>query len=201
MKKIVLGAAIACTMFLASCVKDNGNGFNNNNNLYNNTSDLTFWMAANCSTSPVVVTVDSQTSQISQYYPNGAPACGGLGCASFNLAPGTYTYVATGSDSTWRGSVTVTKSGCVFQQLQCTPGSVTFWVDSAADNIKVTLNGSSARINVAFPTTTPTCGTSGCATFNMPAGTYSYTAITDANVGYTGSVTVKNDSCMLVKLY
>jgi hypothetical protein len=197
MKKIIFFAAIAATMLLASCMKDNGNGYNN----YGNNSNVTFWMAANCSTTPVVVTVDSQTSQISQYYPNGAPYCGGVGCANFNLPAGTYNYIATGSDSTWRGSVTVAKSGCVFQQIQCTPGTITFWVDSAANNIKVTLNGGTSRITVSFPTTTPTCGTAGCATFNMPAGTYNYTAITAANVGYNGSVTVQNDSCALVKLF
>jgi hypothetical protein len=180
-------------------MKDNGYNNNYNSNLGNN-SNLTFWMAANCSTSPVVVTVDSQTAQISQYYPNGQPGCAAFGCANFNLRPGTYIYVATASDSTWRGSVTVPSAGCRIQQLQCSMGNVTFWVDSAANNTRVTISGNTSHISVAFPTSTPTCGTQGCANFTLPTGTYSYTAITSTNIGYTGSVTV-NDTCTLVKLY
>lgn len=198
MKKIALLSVLACTLLLASCLKDNNNGFNNLNTA---NSDLTFWIATNCSTAPVIVTVDSQTSQISEYFSNGQPSCGAYGCANFNLSPGTYTYVATATDTTWRGTVTVPRSGCLMQQLVCGMGNVTFWVDSAANFTQVTVNGSNAHISAAFPTSTPTCGTSGCANFNLPTGTYSYTAITDASIGYTGSVTVKNDSCVLVKLY
>jgi len=199
MRKMLFCGAIVATLLLASCLKDNGYNHNYNSN-FGNSSDLTFWMAANCSNNPVVVTVDSQTAQITQFYPNGQPSCAAIGCANFNLPPGTYTYMATASDTTWRGSVTVPKNGCLMQQLQCVMGNVTFWVDSAANNTRVTISGSTSRISVAFPTTTPTCGTQGCANFTLPTGTYSYTAITNTNIGYTGSVTV-SDTCTLVKLY
>jgi hypothetical protein len=197
MKKIALFGALVATLLLASCYKDN-NRYNNNGA---SNSDLTFWMAANCSTSPVTVTVDGQTGQISEYFPTTQPTCGAYGCANFNLPAGTFTYTATGNDTTWSGSVVVTQNACKLQQLQCSNGTVTFWVDSAANNTKVTIAGESYHISVAFPTSTPACGTSGCANFNLPTGSYTYTAVTGSNIGYTGSVNIGNDSCSLVRLF
>jgi hypothetical protein len=160
-------------------------------------------MAVNCSPNPITVKVDSQTAVMSDFFPITAPGCGAKGCANFNLPVGTYTYSATNGDSSWSGSVSIAAGTCTFQQLTCATGNVVFWVDSAANNTKVTLNVNSgpAYINTAFPTTTPTCGTTGCANFTLHVGTYTYTAITAANIGYTGTITVGNDSCTLVRLY
>ena len=200
MRNILFYSAIVATLLLSSCMQDNGN-YNNNNN-YNSGSNLTFWMQANCSTNPITVTIDGQSAQITQYFATSQPSCPSYGCANFYLPGGkTYTYTATGSDSTWTGSVTVPRSGCIQQLLTCATGTATFWVDSAANNIKVTIGTGSSHITAAFPTTTPVCGTTGCASFTLPAGTYSYTAITAANIGYSGSVTVKGDSCSLIRLY
>ena len=196
MKKTVLFSAIATLLLIASCRRDDHNQYN-----YNPTYNLTFWTAINCSPNPITVTVDSQTAVMSEYFPNVTPVCGTQGCANFNLAAGTYNYSATNTDTTWTGSVTVTKGGCTLQQFFCTTGNVTFWIDSAATNIKVTLNGGSKNITTAFPTSTPPCGTTGCANFIVHPGTYTYTAITSSNIGYAGSVTVGNDSCSLVRLY
>jgi hypothetical protein len=196
MKKTVLFGAIAALLLIASCRKDDGN-FNNNYPTYN----LTFWTAVNCSPNPITVTVDSQTAVMTKYFPNTTPGCGSNGCANFNLPAGTYNYSATNGDTTWNGSVSVTKGGCTLQPLYCATGNVTFWIDSAATNIRVTLNGGTTSITTAFPTSTPTCGTTGCANFTLHIGTYTYTAITASNIGYTGSVTVGNDSCSLVRLY
>jgi hypothetical protein len=196
MKKIVLFSAVAATLLIASCKKDNGNNYNNYP-----TPDITFWTAVNCSPNPITVTVDSQTAMITEYFPNTGPTCGNQWCANFSLPTGTYNYTATNGDTTWNGSVSVTKGVCSTQQLFCATGNVTFWVDSAANNINVTANNGTAPITVAFPTSTPTCGTSGCANFTLHIGTYTYTAITASNVGYTGSVTVRKDSCTLVKIY
>jgi endo-beta-N-acetylglucosaminidase D len=193
MKKIVLFSSIAALLLIASCKKDQ------NNNYY--AANLTFWTAVNCSPNPITVTVDSQTASITEYFPSSTPSCGYQGCANFNLPAGTYTYSATNTDTTWTGSVTVTKGGCTMQQLLCTTGNVTFWVDSAANNIQVTLNGGTTGITAAFPTTTPTCGTTGCANFTLHIGTYNYTAITSTGVGYNGTVRVGNDSCTVVRLY
>jgi len=188
MKKTVLLSAIATVLLIASCKKDN-NG------------NVTFWTAVNSSPNPISVSVGSQNAAVTQYFPTITPGCGTYGCASFCLPAGTYTYTATNTDTTWTGSVSVTKGGCTMQQLSCATGNVTFWVDSAANNIQVTLNGGTTPITAAFPTSTPTCGTSGCANFTLHIGTYNYTAITSGGVGYSGSVRVGNDSCTLVHLY
>ena len=194
MKKALFIIPIIAMLLIASCKKDDGNQ-------NYSTANLTFWTAINCSPNPITVKVDSQTAMITEYFPNAAPTCGNQSCANFNLPAGTYTYTATNGDTTWNGSVSVTKGGCTMQPLYCSTGNVTFWVDSAANNIKVTLDNGSTHITTAFPTTTPTCGTLGCANFTLHAGTYTYTAITSLNVGYTGTVTVGNDSCTLVKIY
>jgi len=197
MKNIALFSALAAILLIASCRKDDQNNNYNNYPGYN----LTFWTATNCSPNPITVTVDSQTAVMTEFFANTIPACGAQGCANFSLPTGTYTYSATNGDTTWTGSVSVTKGGCTMQQFFCNTGNVTFWVDSAANNIKVTLDGGSTHITTAYPTTTPTCGTLGCANFTLHPGTYTYTAITAANIGYTGSVIIGNDSCTLVRLY
>ena len=190
MKNVIYIAAILSTLLFASCRKDFGNNPN-----------LTFWTAVNCSPNPITVSIGNQTAVMTEYYPTVPPVCGSPGCASFNLSSGNYNYTATNGDTSWQGSVSVTKGGCNLQQLLCTTGSVTFWVDSAANNIRVKLNGATANINTAFPTSTPTCGSSGCANFTMHTGTYSYTATTASNIGYAGTVTITADSCTLVRLY
>jgi len=195
MKKIIFFSSIAALLLMASCHKDN----RGNNDGY--VSNLTFWTASNCSPNPITVTINGQSSIMSDYFPNVVPGCGTQGCANFNLGAGSYSYSATNGDTTWTGTVSVDKGSCTLQQLFCSTGNVTFWVDSAANNIQVTMGGGAANITTAFPTTTPTCGTAGCASFTLHPGTYAYTAITSANIGYTGSVRVGNDSCTLVKLY
>jgi hypothetical protein len=191
MKKIVFFSSIAALLLIASCKKDN-----DNNNGY-----LTVWTAENCSPNNIVVTVGTQNATMTEYFPGTAPGCRARGCANFNLPAGTYTYSATNTDTTWTGSVTIAQGTCTFQQLYCNTGNVTFWVDSAANNINVTLDGGSSTITTAFPTTLPSCGTAGCANFTLHPGTYTYTAITASNIGYTGSIKVGNDSCTLVRLY
>ena len=192
MKNAFYISALLTTLLFASCRKDEGNF---------GATNLTIWTATNCSPNPITVTVGGKTTAMTEYYPNAPATCGSPGCANFNLAAGTYTYSATNGDTTWQGSVSVTKNGCTLQQLYCTTGNVTFWIDSAATNIRVTLNGGTANVTTAFPTSVPSCNSSGCANFTLHPGTYSYTAITSANIGYAGTVTVGSDSCTLVKLY
>jgi hypothetical protein len=191
MKKIIFFSSIVTLLFLASCKKDHGGYYSN----------LAFWTASNCSPNPITVTINGQSAVMTEYFPSVVPSCGTQGCANFSLGSGTYNYSATNGDTTWTGSVSVDKGTCTLQQLFCSTGNVTFWVDSAANNMQVTINGGTANVTTAFPTTTPSCGTRGCANFTLHPGTYTYTAITSTNIGYTGSVRVGNDSCTLVKLY
>jgi major membrane immunogen (membrane-anchored lipoprotein) len=195
MKKIVFFSSMVALLLLASCHKDNR--YNNGNY----TANLTFWTASNCSPNPITVTINGQNSVMTEFFPTVVPSCGSQGCANFSLGAGSYNYSATNGDTTWTGTVSVDKGSCTLQQLFCATGNVTFWVDSAASNIQVTVDGGSTHITTAFPTTTPTCGTSGCANFTLHPGTYTYTAITSTNIGYTGSVRVGADSCTIVKLY
>ena len=192
MKSIVLFTASAIMLLMASCKKDDRGGSNTN---------LTFWTASNCSPNPITVMVNNETSVMTEFFPAMTPACGDQGCASFSLPAGTYSFVATNGDTTWNGNVTVNRGACTFQQLYCATGNVTFWVDSAANNMRITMDGGSTNITTAFPTSTPTCGTTGCANFTLHIGTYTYTATTSSNIGYTGTVHVGKDSCTLVKVY
>jgi major membrane immunogen (membrane-anchored lipoprotein) len=195
MRKITLFSVVALVLMLASCKRDH----HNDNEFYN--YNLTFWTAENCSPNPITVTVDSQTAQIIEYYPNNPATCGSEGCANFYLPAGTYYYTASNIDTTWQDSVVVTKGGCTLKQFYCSTGYVTFWVDSAPNGLQVVMDNGIGHVNTSFPTTTPTCGTAGCANFTMHPGTYTYTATTASNVGYTGSVTVQKDSCKLIRLY
>ena len=138
MKRIIFFGSVVGLFLLASCKKDDRNdgGYNTN---------LTFWTAANCSPNDITVTINNQNAVMTEYFPNVIPSCGTQGCANFSLPAGSYNYTATNGDTTWNGNVTVSKSVCTLQQLFCTTGNVTFWVDSAANNLKVSL----AKFNVA----------------------------------------------------
>ncbi len=69
-----------------------------------------FWYNSNGTMA--TVTIGSETEYITMYYSTSYPACGASGCATFSLPPGTYTYSAHSTYSTWNGNVTVTSNGC-----------------------------------------------------------------------------------------
>lgn len=166
------------------------------------TGNVTFWTPSNCSTKPITVTADSISHTITQNYTSTTAGCGDSGCANFSLSPGTHNFTATNGDTTWTGTVSVTRGNCTLQQLTFATGNVTFWVDSNATNTVVTIDSASANITVAYPNgINNTCGTAGCANFTLHPGTYSYTAVTSSNTGYTGSVTVTANNCTVLKLY
>src|ERR1700739_3933133 len=57
-------------------------------------------------------------------------------------------------------------------------GNVTFWSSNVITNgVDVTINNQTLHISQFFPSSTPSCGQQGCASFNLPAGNYSYTAL------------------------
>ena len=82
-----------------------------------------------------------------------------------------------------------------------TSGQVTFWIasDLGCGNITVTINGSSALISKYY-LATPTCGMSGCATFTLPAGTYSFTASCSKYTWSDSGLAVTAGGCFTMQL-
>jgi hypothetical protein len=165
----------------------------------NHNGQLSFWAATNCNCGPITVSCGSYVQQMQEYYPNGVPACGSPGSANFNLPAGTYNYTASCPAASWSGSVTVTQGNCTMQQIVCTTGNVTFWMDTAGNSISVSVGGQTLNITTAYTSSNPNCGASGCANFLLPTGTYTYNASSASNT-WSGHVVVANDSCTLVKI-
>jgi major membrane immunogen (membrane-anchored lipoprotein) len=160
---------------------------------------VTFWASSNCNCGPISVTCNGYTAHMTEYFPTDTPACGAQGCANFSLAPGTYNYTASCTDSSWSGSVTVSTGNCTRQQLGCITGNVTFWFDSVQNTATVKIGGNTGKITSVYTSTTPTCGASGCANFMLPVGTYTYTATSSSN-SWSGNVVITANGCQLVLL-
>jgi hypothetical protein len=168
------------------------------------TGQAMFWTAADLGCGSITVNCNGVTRTISSYYSSGAPACGASGAATFDFAPGTYSYSASCSGKTWNGTVTVTANGCSKTQLTgsaTTTGQAMFWIasDLGCGNITVTCNGLSSTISSYYSSGAPTCGASGSATFNLSAGTYSFSAKC-TNKTWTGTITVTANGCSKLQL-
>lgn len=81
-----------------------------------------------------------------------------------------------------------------------TSGKAAFWVQSdlGCGNITVILNGVNKTIS-QFYTQSPGCSGSGSANYDLPGGTYSYTA-TCSGYSWDGSITVTNGQCSTIQL-
>ena len=83
-----------------------------------------------------------------------------------------------------------------------TTGEGMFWVasDLGVGSITVTCNGITQTISSFYKTGTPSCGSTGCANFNLSAGNYSYAASAS---GYTwsGTINVSSGGCSRVQFY
>lgn len=82
-------------------------------------------------------------------------------------------------------------------------GDVMFWTNSDyfGGRIKVTFRNATMTLTHYYSTSTPSCGSQGCATYeNVPIGTYSYHA---ENSWYTwnGEITVREGQCSKMRLY
>lgn len=79
-------------------------------------------------------------------------------------------------------------------------GNATFWVQSdlGCGNITVVINGISRFISYYY-SSNPSCNASGSANFELPAGTYSYSA-SCTNMTWSGTITVTNGGCSTMKL-
>ena len=88
-------------------------------------------------------------------------------------------------------------------------GKVTFWTQDTdgVGYVTVTANGTTANITVD-KTSTPTCDATGCATFSLAPGNYTYTA-QETTAGTNGTVdawsstsfTITENGCLTVRLY
>jgi PKD repeat protein len=124
----------------------------------------------------------------------------GLGnISSGNTLSTSYAYTGT-------YSVELTASGngesnSSFQTITVVPatGIVTFWLGATHNQTTVTINNTEAIITEIITSGTPTCDQSGCATFILPSGTYSFTA-TDGTSNWSGSVTVPINQCVKKEL-
>lgn len=163
---------------------------------------VTFW-TKNTGSSLPNVTINGKNATITQSYTS-APLCDAYGCATFILAPGTYQYTATG-DQSWSGYITVTASDeCLTQELVVTPsayGDGTFWTqtDLGCGNITVIINGVS-RIISSYYASRPSCGSYGCANFNLPVGTYPFTASCNS-YNWEGEIEITDGGCSTMRLY
>ena len=135
-----------------------------------------------------------------------SPPCGTSGTATFDLAPGTYAYTASCSGKNWSGTITITAGGCQKVQLTSsgggsTTGQAMFWTafDRGCGNITVVCNGISRVISGFYATSIPGCGASGCATFDLSPGTYSYSASCTGGWSTSGTVTVTAGGCIRIQ--
>lgn len=82
-----------------------------------------------------------------------------------------------------------------------TTGNATFWLqnDLECGNITVELNGVSTTITSYYPTGNPGCNASGSANFELPGGTYNYSA-NCAGYTWNGTITITNGQCSTMKL-
>lgn len=168
----------------------------------NLTGTVTFWTKNIGGTNPVV-TLNGNEATISQNY-SSAPICNASGCATFALAPGTYQYTASGSQS-WSGYITISSDGdCVTQELVNNSSSYAnaiFWTqtDLGCGNISVYIHGTSGTISGHY-SSTPSCGSYGCANFYLPVGTYTFTA-TCITYNWEGEIEITEGDCSTMMLY
>lgn len=82
-----------------------------------------------------------------------------------------------------------------------TTGQVIFWTatDHGCGPISVSINGLSGSIS-SYYSSSPSCGASGCATFTLQPGTYSYTATCGTYTWGNSSITISANSCYKMKL-
>ncbi len=167
-----------------------------------------FWIATDLGCGNITVSCNGITRTISSVYGT-APSCGASGTATFDLSPGTYAYTASCSGKNWSGNITIAAGTCSRFQLTSsggggggggTTGQGMFWIasDLGCGNITVVCNGITRTISTIYATSPP-CGTSGTATFDLSPGTYAYTASCSGK-NWSGTITITAGGCQKVQL-
>jgi hypothetical protein len=185
------------------CTDPNATNYNVNAQVDNGTClyDVTFYFDQNGPNA--TVNINNQTGNITANYQSGAPTCSvnATGCANFTLPVGTYGYTASSTLSSWSGTVVVDGSGCQDVVLPQSTGAVVFYTTSNSfGNITVNINSGSGTITSYITSGIPTCGYSGCATFDLAPGVYAYTASSTSGANWNSSVTITADGCQAIQL-
>jgi hypothetical protein len=89
-------------------------------------------------------------------------------------------------------TITITFSSC-----KQDPGKVVFWTNSnlGCGPIDVTIDGTTNSITSFYSASTPDCGSAGCATFNLGAGTHNWTA-SCTGLNWSGTITITSNGCL-----
>ena len=79
--------------------------------------DACFWQIIGSGFGNTTVSMAGQSGIITSEY-GSDPGCGQAGNANFHLKVGNYQMTATDGNSTWSGTVAITKNGCISTRLQ-----------------------------------------------------------------------------------
>jgi hypothetical protein len=80
-------------------------------------------------------------------------------------------------------------------------GQVTFWSSIGNEgNISIYVDGSYVGALSQYYNSTPSCGASGGLTLELTVGSHSYTASSDADTTWSGSITITEGRCLLWEL-
>ncbi|WP_310008366.1 hypothetical protein [Flavobacterium granuli] len=167
-----------------------------------------FWTETDLGVGSITVTCNGINKTMNQYYTSGSPSCGSTGAANFTLAPGDYSYTASGGTLLWSGTITVTAGGCLKTQLRSSDaggatgaGQAMFWTqtDLGVGAITISCNGITKTINQYYSSGAPSCGAAGGANFDLDPGTYSYSA-SGGLLTWSGTITVTSGGCSKMEL-
>lgn len=123
-----------------------------------------------------------------------------------NLEEGSYQYrVESVEGRLWEGTVSLSEGACQIVTIDCpvTTGVATFWMDQdfGCGYVEVYIPGYESQLISSYKSNgiAPECGTEGFASFELEAGTYSYTA-SCYDRSWQGEVQVSRNRCKTVLL-
>jgi hypothetical protein len=76
---------------------------------------VVFWTSEDLG--EITVKCNDREHTTTYFYSSGIPDCGDIGCATFNLMPGTYSFSASNGYDVWEGEVTATANLCSTMRL------------------------------------------------------------------------------------
>jgi hypothetical protein len=168
---------------------------------------VSFWAKGNPNGGgPIKVTINGKTETISVFTASAPADCQTAGTARFKVPVGTYTWAAaSNTQDSVKGTVTVSKDGCerrevVLPQTGPAMGQVEFWAKNSCtegSSITIKIEGKDNKTITTFTSTEPTdCNLSGCATFSLLPGQYSYKAYCGKTDSVQGTITVTANQCI-----